>query len=173
MIENLFYICDAMIGREQSYADTKATVTHVATVFFVLKTYEFYYVKSFQQNKTMSRGKRICEILKTVRKQIADANGIFYEPRVCTYKGDCQGTCPVCDFEVRYLERELSACRKAGGTVKIAGIVSVMSLVSCGGDMTSNNIVSNNGIQQGVEAECSEDTMSVGVDVAEKENGKE
>lgn len=119
----------------------------------------------------MSRGKRVCEILKAVRKQIADANGIFYEPRVCTYKGDCQGTCPVCDFEVRYLERELSACRKAGGTVKIAGIVSVMSLVSCGGDMTSNNIVSNNGIQQGVEAECSEDTMSVGVDVAEKENG--
>lgn len=97
----------------------------------------------------MSKGKRKCEILKAVRKQIADANGIPYEPRVCTYKGDCQSTCPACESEVRYLERELSACRKAGGAVKIAGLVSVMSLASCGGDTPTNINVPTSGGGQG------------------------
>lgn len=102
----------------------------------------------------MSKGKRKCEILKAVRKQIADANGIPYEPRVCTYKGDCQGTCPACESEVRYLERELSACRKAGGAVKIAGLVSVMSLASCGSDTPTNINVPTNGVGEGEPVEA-------------------
>ena len=36
----------------------------------------------------MSRGKSICSVLKTIRKQVADANEIEYEPRECHHQGD-------------------------------------------------------------------------------------
>lgn len=42
-----------------------------------------------------------CETLKSIRKQIADANGIAYEPNICTYEGPCMGICPVCEAEAR------------------------------------------------------------------------
>ncbi|MBO4382086.1 MAG: hypothetical protein J5799_03995 [Bacteroidales bacterium] len=56
----------------------------------------------------MSRGKSTCKVLKEVRRKIADTNGIPLEERECTHQGDCAGTCPYCEAEVRYLERELS-----------------------------------------------------------------
>lgn len=45
-------------------------------------------------------GKAICEIMKRIRDIIADANGIKKSSRICTHKGDCAGTCPVCDKEL-------------------------------------------------------------------------
>ncbi len=35
----------------------------------------------------MTKGKSICNVLKTIRKQVADANGIKYEPRECHHQG--------------------------------------------------------------------------------------
>ena len=35
----------------------------------------------------MTKGKSICNVLKTIRKQVADANGIRYEPRECHHQG--------------------------------------------------------------------------------------
>lgn len=40
-----------------------------------------------------TRGRNICDTLKAIRKQIADANGIDYSPDECNYKGECMGTC--------------------------------------------------------------------------------
>jgi len=45
------------------------------------------------------KGKEKCEFLKGVRKRMAEANSIPYEPRECTYEGDCTGTCPFCEKE--------------------------------------------------------------------------
>lgn len=70
----------------------------------------------------MKRGKKVCETLKTIRKQIADANDIKYEPKECHHEGDCAGTCPACEAEVRYLESELSMRRKLGKAVAVVGI---------------------------------------------------
>ena len=53
----------------------------------------------------MSNGKSICTVLKTIRKQVADANGITYEPHECHYQGECRGTYLACEAEVRYLEQ--------------------------------------------------------------------
>ena len=50
----------------------------------------------------MDRGRKICDVLKAVRKKIADMNGIAYEPRVCHFKGHCSGTCPACETERKY-----------------------------------------------------------------------
>ena len=70
----------------------------------------------------MVKGKSTCKLLKDIRQQIADANGISYQPKECHYKGDCAGTCPACEEEIRYLERELKARKGNGFGMKVAGI---------------------------------------------------
>lgn len=81
----------------------------------------------------MKRGKYVCETLKAVRKQVADANDIKYEPRECTHEGDCQGTCPACEAEVKYIERELDTRRKLGKAVAVVGVsAGLAGLSSCG-----------------------------------------
>ena len=70
----------------------------------------------------MTKGKSTCKLLKDIRQQIADANGISYQPIECHHKGDCAGTCPACEAEIRYLERELKARKGNGFGMKVAGI---------------------------------------------------
>ena len=70
----------------------------------------------------MARGKQTCKILKEIRRQIAEANGIEFATSECRYKGDCLGTCPKCESEVRYLEQQLRARTLAGNAVALAGI---------------------------------------------------
>ena len=70
----------------------------------------------------MAKGKSTCKLLKDIRQQIADANGISYRPKECQHKGDCAGTCPACEEEIRYLERELRARKDNGFGMKVAGI---------------------------------------------------
>ena len=57
-----------------------------------------------------------------MRRKVADANDIPLQERECTHTGDCAGTCPYCESEVRYLERELSKRRALGKAVAVAGI---------------------------------------------------
>ena len=70
----------------------------------------------------MVKGKSTCKLLKDIRQQIADANGISYQPKECHYEGECAGTCPACEEEIRYLERELKARKGNGFGMKVAGI---------------------------------------------------
>ena len=70
----------------------------------------------------MARGKQTCKILKEIRRQIAEANGIEFATSECRYKGDCLGTCPKCEAEVRYLEQQLRSRQRMGKAVAIAGI---------------------------------------------------
>ena len=74
----------------------------------------------------MKAGKHTCEVLKSIRKQIADSNGIAYTP------SECMGTSPNCERERQYLERELSSKLKAGKALKIVGIAAGLSaMVAC------------------------------------------
>ena len=56
----------------------------------------------------MKKGKDVCEELKRIRQEIADANEIEYTPHICTHEGDCAGSCPACEQEVRYLTEQLN-----------------------------------------------------------------
>ena len=67
-------------------------------------------------------GKERCELFKKVRKEIAKANNINFEPIKCTYEGTCSGTCTVCDAEIEWLTRELDKKGKKGEFVNIMGI---------------------------------------------------
>ena len=82
----------------------------------------------------MNPGKNKCEYLKEVRRRIAKENGIQLEPRECTFKGECSGTCPFCEAEMRYIEKELHKRRTLGKAVTVAGIAlsSVMLFPACG-----------------------------------------
>ena len=70
----------------------------------------------------MTQGRNICNQLKVVRRSIAEENNIPLEVEECTYKGECRGTCPRCEAEVRYLEGALSERIKLGKVATIAGI---------------------------------------------------
>ena len=70
----------------------------------------------------MARGKQTCKILKEIRQQIAEANDIEFMTSECRYKGDCLGTCPKCEAEVRYLEQQLRSRQLMGKAVVLAGI---------------------------------------------------
>ena len=69
-----------------------------------------------------TKGRNICDTLKAIRKQIADANGIDYSPEECHFKGECKGTCPRCEQDVRDLEHELRIRQMAGKAIKVAGV---------------------------------------------------
>ena len=64
-------------------------------------------------------GKEKCELLKAIRKNIADMNGIEYYPEQCEHKGDCPGFCPRCDQEADFLMRELKKKEAAGSPIRI------------------------------------------------------
>ena len=70
----------------------------------------------------MAKGKQTCKILKEIRKQIAAENDIEFVTSECTYHGDCKGTCPKCEAEVRYLERELEKRQRLGKAAVFAGM---------------------------------------------------
>lgn len=91
----------------------------------------------------MPRGKEVCRILKDIRKQIAEENGIEFITSECQHKGDCAGTCPKCEAEVRYLENQLARRRAAGRTTRLVGVslglaAVAPALLSCDSTLTGD-----------------------------------
>ena len=78
----------------------------------------------------MKQGKKICETLKAIRSEIASANEIEYTPIKCTHKGDCAGTCPACESETRWLERQLRLRHALGKAVTIAGVSMALTVAA-------------------------------------------
>lgn len=68
------------------------------------------------------KGKHICQKLKEIRQNIALANEIDYTPAQCDHKGDCAGTCPQCEKEMRYIERQLLRRQAIGKAAIVAGL---------------------------------------------------
>ncbi len=81
-------------------------------------------------------GRAKCKILKEIRQKIADENDIPYVTRECTYQGDCSGTCPKCESELRYLEKELERRQSLGKGVAVTALCTgiVVGTAACTGD---------------------------------------
>ncbi len=77
-------------------------------------------------------GKRKCRILKEIRQKIADENDIPYVTSECSHKGECAGTCPRCESELRYLERQLEIRASLGKRVSVAALCAGLALASAG-----------------------------------------
>ena len=89
----------------------------------------------------MRRGRKICDTLKEIRQRIADANDIEYAPAECHHEGECAGTCPKCESEMRYLENELSRRHAMGRAVMVTGLgMGLAALSACGKSVSPQKI---------------------------------
>ena len=88
----------------------------------------------------MNKGKSTCKVLKDIRQKIANENGISYAPKECHYKGECKGTCPACEAEVRYLEEELKRKRRNGFAIKLGGIAAGLCAMVIPAQVGAQNI---------------------------------
>ena len=61
---------------------------------------------------------------------IAEQNNIPLEDSECHYEGDCAGTCPKCDAEVRFLENALRMSKQLGKVVTLSG--AALAFSACG-----------------------------------------
>jgi hypothetical protein len=83
-----------------------------------------------QKTNVMDEGKQICKILKEIRQRIAEENDIELITSECTYKGDCEGTCPKCEAELRYLEQELERRQGENEASPFSGIIGMDDVLS-------------------------------------------
>lgn len=87
------------------------------------------------------KGKEKCKALKELRAKIAADNDIEYAVSECSHKGECLGTCPKCEAELRYLEKELEKKKKLGEAVAVVGlsIGGVFTMTGC----SAEDVVAN------------------------------
>lgn len=91
-----------------------------------------------------TRGRNICDTLKAIRKEIADANGIEYSPEECHFNGECRGTCPKCEQEVKDLEYELRLRQMAGTAIKVAGVAAgIVAMTACSNSKIQRTVSDN------------------------------
>lgn len=53
--------------------------------------------------RSVHREKGKCKYLKAIRKQICADKNIPLEIKDCTFEGRCVGTCPQCEYELKYI----------------------------------------------------------------------
>ncbi len=112
-------------------------------------------------------GKEKCKILKQIRAEIAKQNDIDWVVSECKHQGNCRGTCPKCEWEVRKLEEALARREAMGKKVAIVGISAGLSLSVAGcanpfatqGDMEMNPV---GNLPGGETVEQTETMVSVG-----------
>ena len=73
-------------------------------------------------------GKQKCRILREIRQRIAEENDIPFVTRECRFQGECSGTCPRCESELRYLEQNLALRASMGKRVAVTALCAALSL---------------------------------------------
>ena len=79
-------------------------------------------------------GKEKCRILKEIRAEIARQNDIEWVVSECKHQGNCKGTCPKCEQEVRQLEKALAKREALGKKVAVVGVSASIALSVTGCD---------------------------------------
>lgn len=108
----------------------------------------------------MNHGKEICEQLKQIRNDIARENDIPLESHECQHQGECSGTCPRCEAEVKYLETELVRRNRIAKVAALAtGLTLSMSACTINGDVSgvSNDTLEGDPIEEPLEGEVMAD----------------
>ena len=82
--------------------------------------------------EVLMSGKKKCRILKEIRQKIADENDIPFVTHECRYQGKCSGTCPRCESELAYLEKQLAARAAAGKKIAVAALCAGMTFSMAG-----------------------------------------
>lgn len=77
-------------------------------------------------------GKEKCRLLREIRSRIAQENDIELITRECSFRGECRGTCPRCEEELRWLEQQLEKKRALGRRIAVAGVSAGLALTLAG-----------------------------------------
>ena len=104
-------------------------------------------------------GKEKCRILKQIRAEIAKQNDIDWVVSECKHQGNCKGTCPKCEQEVRELEMALAKREALGKSVAVVGISASIALSVTGCVNPFPN--STSGVDMPVEGEMLPPTETV------------
>lgn len=107
------------------------------------------------------KGKEKCKALREIRRKIAEENDIAFATEECKFKGDCKGTCPKCESELIYLERELDKRVRLGKAVALTGIaVGALGLAGCTPDYQGGMSYYGGDSTEGAD-ETSQDTRDI------------
>jgi hypothetical protein len=85
----------------------------------------------------MPTGRKICDILKDIRKTVSESEGIDLHQSECHHKGECLGTCPKCEAELQEINNKVSHNRLL--TIGTATLTAV-SLSACGINTNTSDI---------------------------------
>lgn len=76
-------------------------------------------------------GKEKCTYLKQLRNEAAKKNHIDYHSEECTFQGECKGTCPKCEAELRELSRKINERNRKKSLIGVGIGVAALGLVGC------------------------------------------
>ena len=159
-------VADIMRPREEEGRMCARNLSRLALDEFYKKIKELGWKEekeSYHEKNYPGRAK--CDKLREIRKKIANANDIYFEPAECHHTGPCLGTCPACDAEIRYLDRQIRLKKQRGEEVVLTGIAS-NDIKKSGLDVDSEVDVEPNCIVGGlIEPGGIEDPWDIGVDL--------
>lgn len=90
-------------------ADVEDTVCFLKSFLTCNAEFDTFEYVQGRQNAPVPDGKRICRIMRTLRQSLIEANGGHLEQRICTNKGNCPGSCPMCEMDTVVMNRTLDA----------------------------------------------------------------
>ena len=86
-----------------------------------------------------TQGRRVCDILKEIRKKIANEGNLELNQKECNYKGECSGTCPACEAELKKINDKFDHKK----LLSLAGCATmILPLTACTSN-TMDNIQGN------------------------------
>lgn len=86
-----------------------------------------------------TQGRRVCDILKEIRKKFANEGNLELNQKECNYKGECSGTCPACEAELKKINDKFDHKK----LLSLAGCATmILPLTACTSN-TMDNIQGN------------------------------
>ncbi len=81
-------------------------------------------------NKT--QGRRVCDVLKEIRNKIAKEGNLKLNQKECKFKGECSGTCPTCETELKKINETFDHKK----LLSIAGCIGMaLPMTACSTDI--------------------------------------
>lgn len=103
------------IPRYTTDIDINSAIGFVKSLGFVnVDCFDYVLPTEFERARGVrfNQGKSICKVLKQLRSNLANNNGLVYNPIECTYDGPCLGTCPKCDAELHNITTYLNVLER-------------------------------------------------------------
>ena len=96
-----------LIWKFNTYEDSNKSIAFINERYnglFSIDQFEYILAK---EGIPETDGKRICKVLKSIRKQLIQQNDLDISQHECHYEGNCPGTCPRCEAELEEINKSV------------------------------------------------------------------